>query len=1614
MATTQKIAIEVTLDGSGVVTGSRQVTSELNSIGSVAKQVGVLAAGALAGFSVAGFVGKMVSVQREFDVLNSSLITVAGSSAAAEREMVWIKEFAATTPFGLAQATEAFVRMKSLGLDPTRASLNSFGNTASAMGKDMMQFVEAVADASSFEFERLREFGITAKQEANTVSLTFQGVTTKIGKNAQEITKYLTDIGNNQFATAMTERAKTLDGAISELDDTWDEMYRTVSSQGAGTLIYDTVKLATGAVSELTAIIGAMKGATDDANTSTGAMETLQAGVSVVLKGVAIAGATVAHTFEVVGTRIGQLAAQAQALAELNFSGFAFIGQEAAADIARLNLEFDGTISRIINAGNAAEDTTTAFGWQSDSIDDLVAGFDSQKNAATGAANANNANTDASKKAATAAQQVIESLRQKSAALLTEYELLQRYGVAALQYTENQKRAAQLEKELAGDLTATARKLKEAELAETQRLAVLERAVSGERSALEARKAGREALEQQTVALRAQAAQLKQQAEWYGKSKAETEALTLAQMKLALAYEESGAAGPIDAERLAILRAAVAAQTDLANESRRLDISAYTHQHKEALKAAEEQAELLALEGDLIGVSTNLRERLVAQRQIEIALARELQKIDENAALDADQKALRKQQATELAAKQSANAATEAGNRWREEITDSVVDAGREAWLNFGDEGIDAVRQIGSTLKSAVMDYIYQLTLKPILVNVVGSLTGGGAAGGLTGAAGTSWGGVLNAGQSIWSAYSGSLVSGLAGAVGQLGSLLGSSALNSFSMGMSGLAGPVANAGWASAGGLVGTALPWVAGAAALWSLISSLDGSGDPHSGAVGHYQTGFGTENYSAGATNYNSDVAQVVEALAGSVGASFDAFLQSFGYTGKTDVAANWADDFDGQGESWGGFVLQMQNALGEWTTLIDWAADGVGRFGQARDFAAGEDGYNEYIAAVAESYSQGIIQAMQQIELPSWISGMLDSLDADATIDEINTVLAAISTVRATFEGWGQTITGFAALNDDAISSLMQHSGGFDNLASNMSSYYDAYYSEQEKIDHLTQQMTTTLAQYGQELPANKEAYRALVEQTMRSGESGTELAAVLLAMGVTFAQVADATATGTEAVAQAGRTAADIAKERTQLERELLEAQGDSTALLAQQRAEIHESNRDLYDQIQTAKEASAAAQALAAAEQQLTQQRESMETQLLQAQGNEAAIRERTLAALPESIRWMQEEIWTLDAQTKAAQAAAAAEQQLAQEREAEQQRIASLSGLTAANLWSGIIESINNGDAAAVGGNLANTVLAGIETAVYTNAGTQIMQSVIDGVITPVVTAAVTGSSVSEAISGAAISNMLASANAAAAALGELIANPEWQATMTQINGIMQSLGSSIAATIPKMQYVTKSVTELNTSATSTAGSVGKLTNEWERLIETMTDTVRGLRGEISGTGSTGVAYYQSQYAIATAAAKAGDKTAAEQLPTLVKTLSGLYTEQAATRLDAQRQQAVLAQSLETTATYLAKQHGVTLPAFANGGTHFGGVRIVGERGPELELTGASRILSNEALQSMLASPASSGSSDYTGSSIRAMHADLMEGLRTTNAHLLSILRMQQRWERIGMPPARKDTETA
>lgn len=188
----------------------------LGKLNPVAAAVGA----ALAAIPLAEVAGYMLDSYRSTEKFTGMLKTsFLGDVGAASAQMKRLLEYSATTPYTMDQAVEGFVMLKNLGLDPSIEAMRSYGNTATAMGKEFTQMIEAVADASRGEFERLQEFGIAAETNGDKVKMTFQGVTTEISKDSKSIQAYLQSIGNVNFATAMQDQMSTLDGFIANLTD---------------------------------------------------------------------------------------------------------------------------------------------------------------------------------------------------------------------------------------------------------------------------------------------------------------------------------------------------------------------------------------------------------------------------------------------------------------------------------------------------------------------------------------------------------------------------------------------------------------------------------------------------------------------------------------------------------------------------------------------------------------------------------------------------------------------------------------------------------------------------------------------------------------------------------------------------------------------------------------------------------------------------------------------------------------------------------------------------------------------------------------------------------------------------------------------------------------------------------------------------------------------------------------------------------------------------------------------------------------------------------------------------------------------------------------------------
>lgn len=215
--------------------GIASVSAGLNGLIATAARAGAILGGL--GVSIGGIalVKGVLDTGRQFEKFQAILETVEGSSDKAKASLDWISDFAVRTPYELSEVTAAFVRMRAYGLDPTDGSFEAIGNAGAAMGKGIMQGVEAIADATTGEFERLKEFGVRASTVGDQVTFSWtqngEAMSKTVKKQGADIAKALSDIFS-KYAGAMDKQANTLDGILSNVSDTWTQFQRKIADAG--------------------------------------------------------------------------------------------------------------------------------------------------------------------------------------------------------------------------------------------------------------------------------------------------------------------------------------------------------------------------------------------------------------------------------------------------------------------------------------------------------------------------------------------------------------------------------------------------------------------------------------------------------------------------------------------------------------------------------------------------------------------------------------------------------------------------------------------------------------------------------------------------------------------------------------------------------------------------------------------------------------------------------------------------------------------------------------------------------------------------------------------------------------------------------------------------------------------------------------------------------------------------------------------------------------------------------------------------------------------------------------------------------------------------------------
>lgn len=188
--------------------------------------------------------------------------------------------------------------------------------------------------------------------------------------------------------------------------------------------------------------------------------------------------------------------------------------------------------------------------------------------------------------------------------------------------------------------------------------------------------------------------------------------------------------------------------------------------------------------------------------------------------------------------------------------------------------------------------------------------------------------------------------------------------------------------------------------------------------------------------------------------------------------------------------------------------------------------------------------------------------------EGTFETLVRVASTVEAVAASLDLLG---TSAQTMGIAATLGLADQFDSVSALTSAADAYFESFYTQEEQAAAKTAQFAGVFSSLGMVMPETLAGFRQLVEAQNLTSAAGQATYATLLQLAPAFADL--------RASMEGAKSAVDIASERQDLQRQLLELQGDTAALRALDLAKLDASNRGLQQEIYAMQDAQAAASA---------------------------------------------------------------------------------------------------------------------------------------------------------------------------------------------------------------------------------------------------------------------------------------------------------------------------------------------------------------------------------------------------------------------------------------------------
>lgn len=724
----------------------------------------------------------------------------------------------------------------------------------------------------------------------------------------------------------------------------------------------------------------------------------------------------------------------------------------------------------------------------------------------------------------------LASLQAKVQAEAQYASQLAQYGLDAERLTEGEKEAAKIGYELAaatqakGEATTQAGRAKldariatlQLHQAEAQRLADYQLQNRATKDALELGQKAINDLQKQADAIRDKTAALAEENAAYGQINP-TLAKALAQGKELASQMVMTDGSVMDYERAQRAAEAWALMNGYIGQLMQQDWNKINGAVQEWQRSATEQAKLYEDEARLSGLSALERAKVVAARQVELKLAKQIAEIEhtqfsEDPVQDAAKKAQLIADATTAAQTESSAAVAkvvqEDWTRTSEKIEEVLIDA-------LMDGGKSGAEYIEGLFRSMVLRPVLQAIVSPVAGAVTSALGFSGSA-----HAGQSGGGLggLSSLNTAYSAITTGIRSSLASSFEKLvtngvGEKLGLSYYDGNAYQTTGLGEQFSGVAQGFGSAMTAYGLQkslsggYKTGASGLVDAAAAIGGFFDPTggliAGAIG------GTVNRAFGRKLKDQGLEGTFGGADGFDGNSYEFYKGGWFRSDKTKrkaLDAGVEDGLEGQFKA-----LQVQTAMMAQTLGL--STDSVANFTSKIKISFKGLSEEQISQRMAEEFGK-VAESMASVAL-----GTTEyTRTGETAVETLTRLSSSLTTVNGTFDVLGQKLLDTSLAGVDMASQLVDLMGGLEQFTSTTAGYLQNFYTEVERTDIATRQLTESLAKIGVDaMPATRDAYRDLVESQDLTTESGRETYAALMGLSGAFAALVPATDDLTDAL-----------------------------------------------------------------------------------------------------------------------------------------------------------------------------------------------------------------------------------------------------------------------------------------------------------------------------------------------------------------------------------------------------------------------------------------------------------------------------------------------------------------